>query len=122
MLRVSPNGYYDERRRVPSLAAEPLPAAWQVAALRVFTTHAGRYGQRRLRAQLRREGHAVGRQRLHSCDLDDLIIPDGRSRLHYLESTAVHRSVLSQALLCYTTDCKYPRTTQRRKNLKQLAD
>jgi putative transposase len=35
-----------------------------VAAQRVFTTHAGRYGQRRLRAQLRREGHEVGRQRL----------------------------------------------------------
>jgi transposase InsO family protein len=35
-----------------------------VAAQHVFTTHAGRYGQRRLRAQLRREGHAVGRQRL----------------------------------------------------------
>ncbi|AWM35191.1 IS3 family transposase [Hymenobacter nivis] len=32
----------------------------------MFTTHAGRYG-RRLRAQLRREGHAVGRQRLHVC-------------------------------------------------------
>lgn len=30
----------------------------------MFTTHAGRYGQRRLRAQLRREGHEVGRQRL----------------------------------------------------------
>ncbi|WP_460586475.1 IS3 family transposase [Hymenobacter arcticus] len=48
---------------------ELTPAAWQVAALpgkiqRVFTTHAGRYGQRRLRAQLRREGRVVGRQRL----------------------------------------------------------
>jgi len=39
-------------------------AAWQVAAQRVFATHAGRYGQRRLRAQLRCEGHAVGRQQL----------------------------------------------------------
>ena len=35
-----------------------------MAAQRVFSTHAGRYGQCRLRAQLRREGHAVGRQRL----------------------------------------------------------
>jgi putative transposase len=35
-----------------------------VAAQRVFTTHAGRYDQRRLRAQLRREGHEVGQQRL----------------------------------------------------------
>ena len=35
-----------------------------MAAQRVFTTHAGRYGQRRLRAQLRREGYDVGWQRL----------------------------------------------------------
>jgi putative transposase len=42
---------------------QALPA-WQVAAQRVFSTHAGRYGQRRLRAQLQREGHAVGRYRL----------------------------------------------------------
>ena len=30
----------------------------------MFTAHAGRYNPRRLRAQLRREGHAVGQQRL----------------------------------------------------------
>ncbi|OGX90887.1 hypothetical protein BEN49_06060 [Hymenobacter coccineus] len=35
-----------------------------MAAQRVFSTQAGRYGQRRLRAQLRREGHVVGHQRL----------------------------------------------------------
>ena len=35
-----------------------------MAAQRVFTSHAGRYGQRRLRAQLRREGYDIGRQRL----------------------------------------------------------
>jgi len=51
------------RKRAPATATQALPA-WQVAAQRVFTTHAGRYGQHRLRAQLRREGHAVGRQRL----------------------------------------------------------
>jgi putative transposase len=62
LLGVSPSGYYAWRRRVPTPG--PVPAAWQVAAQRVFTTHAGRYGQRRLRAQLRREGHEVGRQRL----------------------------------------------------------
>ncbi|RYY21554.1 MAG: hypothetical protein EOO36_00450 [Cytophagaceae bacterium] len=33
----------------------------------MFTTHAGRYGRRRLRAQLCREGHAVGRQHLCVC-------------------------------------------------------
>ena len=64
VLGVSPSGYYAWRKRAPSQAAEPAPAAWQVAAQRVFTTHAGRYGQRCLRAQLRREGHAVGRHRL----------------------------------------------------------
>ena len=64
VLRVSASGYYAWRKRQPAAAAEPTPLAWQVAAQRVFTTHAGRYGQRRLRAQLRREGHAVGRQRL----------------------------------------------------------
>ena len=42
----------------------PVLPAWQVAAQRVFSTRAGRYGQRRLRAQLRREGHQVGPQRL----------------------------------------------------------
>ncbi|TDN35874.1 hypothetical protein E4631_24630 [Hymenobacter sp. UV11] len=64
LLGVSPSGYYAWRKRAPSPAAEPAPAAGQVAAHRVFTIHASRYGQRRLRAQLRREGHAVCRQRL----------------------------------------------------------
>ena len=64
VLGVSPSGYYAWRKRALPSAAARTPAAWQVAAQRVFTTHAGRYGQRRLRAQLRREGHAVGRQRL----------------------------------------------------------
>ena len=63
LLGVSPSGYYAWRKRVPACATPALPA-WQVAAQRVFTSHAGRYGQRRLRAQLRREGHTVGRQRL----------------------------------------------------------
>lgn len=62
LLAVSPSGYYAWRKRVPM--AGPTLVAWQVAAQRVFASHAGRYGQRRLRAQLRREGHAVGRQRL----------------------------------------------------------
>ena len=64
VLGISPSGYYAWRKRAPTPATEPALAAWQVAAQRVFTTHAGRYGQRRLRAQLRREGHEVDRQRL----------------------------------------------------------
>ena len=63
-LGVSPSGYYAWRKRVPAAATELALPAWQVAARRVFIRHAGRYGQRRLRAQLRREGHEVGRQRL----------------------------------------------------------
>ena len=66
LLGVSASGYYAWQKRVPVAAAEQALPAWQVAARRVFATHAGRYGQRRLRAQLRREGHAVGRQRLCS--------------------------------------------------------
>ncbi|MGI4832628.1 MAG: IS3 family transposase [Janthinobacterium lividum] len=64
LLGVSPSGYYAWQKRVPLAAADQVLPAWQVAAQRAFTTHAGRYGQRRLRAQLRREGHVVGRQRL----------------------------------------------------------
>jgi len=64
LLGVSPSGYYAWRKRPPAPATAPAQPAWQVAAQRVFTSHAGRYGQRRLRAQLRREGHEVGRQRL----------------------------------------------------------
>ena len=64
LLGISPSGYYAWRKRVPVAAAEQALPAWQVPAQRVFTAHAGRYGQRRLRAQLRREGHVVGRQHL----------------------------------------------------------
>ena len=60
LLGVSASGYYARRKRAPTAAAPALPA-WQAAAQRVFTTHAGRYSQRRLRAQLRRKDHAVGR-------------------------------------------------------------
>ena len=63
-LGVSPSGYYAWRKQaLPELAQAPA-IPWQLAAQRVFTAHAHRYGQRRLRAQLRREGHIVGRQRL----------------------------------------------------------
>lgn len=64
LLGVSPSGYHAWQKRVPLAVAEQALPTWQVAAQRAFSTHAGRYGQRRLRAQLRREGHAVGRRRL----------------------------------------------------------
>ncbi len=61
VLVVSTAGYYQWRRRSPQPAA-----AWQEAAQAAFTRHARRYGTRRLRAELRAEGHAVGRCALRS--------------------------------------------------------
>ena len=58
---VSCAGYYQWRGR-----AQPTPAPWQVAAQAAFTRHARRYSTRRLRAELRAEGHAVGRYALRS--------------------------------------------------------
>ncbi len=56
VLHVNTVGYYQWRSR----AARPL-ASWEPAASAVFSRHAQRYGTRRLRAELRAEGHAVGR-------------------------------------------------------------
>ena len=47
------------------MAPQPA-AAWQEAAQATFTRHARRYGTRRLRAELRAEGHAVGRYALRT--------------------------------------------------------
>ena len=62
LLGVSPSSYYTWRKRASVSAAEPVPVSWQVASQYVFTNHAGCYIQSRLQAQLRREGHAMGRQ------------------------------------------------------------
>ena len=56
VLQVSPAGYYQWVRR-PGKSA----TAWQAAAAAAFHRHAHRYGTRRLRAELRAEGHTVGR-------------------------------------------------------------
>ena len=61
VLAVSPAGYYQWRQR-----AAAAPAPWQAAAQAAFTRHARRYGTRRLRAELRAEGHAVGRYALRN--------------------------------------------------------
>ena len=61
VLAVSTAGYYQWHRRPPQPAA-----AWQEAAQAAFTRHARRYGTRRLRAELRAEGHAVGRYALRT--------------------------------------------------------
>ena len=60
-LAVSPAGYYQWQQRPTRSTAE-----WQEAAQAAFTRHARRYGTRRLRAELRAEGHAVGRYALRS--------------------------------------------------------
>ena len=61
LLTVSSAGYYQWRQR-----PAPPVAVWQPAAQAAFTRHARRYGTRRLRAELRAEGHAVGRYALRS--------------------------------------------------------
>ncbi|GAC1371793.1 MAG: hypothetical protein NVSMB30_11830 [Hymenobacter sp.] len=61
LLAVSAAGYYQWRQRPVRSAAK-----WQEAAQAAFTRHARRYGTRRLRAELRAEGHAVGRFALRS--------------------------------------------------------
>ena len=61
VLQVSPAGYYQWVRR-PGKSA----TAWQAAAVAAFNRHAHRYGTRRLRAELRAEGHAVGRYALRT--------------------------------------------------------
>ena len=61
VLAVSSAGYYQWRQRP---AATPAP--WQAAAQAAFARHARRYGTRRLRAELRAEGHMVGRYALRT--------------------------------------------------------
>jgi hypothetical protein len=58
---VSTRGY-DQWRQ---LRCPPAPR-WQPAAEQAFPRHAGRYGTRRLRAELRAEGYSVGRYALRS--------------------------------------------------------
>lgn len=61
VLHVSPAGYYQWLGR----ADRPTPA-WEPAATAAFSRHAHRYSTRRLRAELRAKGHAVGRYALRS--------------------------------------------------------
>lgn len=61
VLAVSAAGYYQWLNRT----ARPTPD-WEPTANAAFSRHAHRYGTRRLRAELRAEGHAVGRYALHS--------------------------------------------------------
>lgn len=59
VLGVAPSAYYAWHQR----PVGDVPA-WETAAVAVFAQHQRRYGTRRLRAELRAQGHAVGRWRL----------------------------------------------------------
>ena len=61
VLHVSPAGYYQWLGR----ADHPLPG-WEPAATAAFSRHAQRYGTRHLRAELRAEGHMIGRYALRT--------------------------------------------------------
>ena len=61
VLHVSPTGNYQWLRQ----ADRPTPAR-EPAASAAFSRHAQRYGTQRLRAELRAQGHAVGRYALRS--------------------------------------------------------
>ena len=88
VLEVSAAGYYQWRSR----AARPLPS-WEPAAKAAFSRHAQRYGTRRLRAELRAEGHAVGRYALRSwlgrCGLRALSTRPQRPRTAVADPAAV---------------------------------
>lgn len=61
VLAVNAAGYYQWLNRTD----RPTPA-WEHAATVAFSRHAQRYGTRRLRAELRAEGHTVGRYALRT--------------------------------------------------------
>jgi len=61
VLHVSPAGYYQWLSR--AMRSTP---SWEPAATAAFSRHAQRYGTCRLRAELRAEGHTVGRYALRS--------------------------------------------------------
>ena len=88
VLGVSCASYYQWRGR-----AQPPPAPWQVAAQAAFLRHARRYGTRRLRAELRAEGHAVGhcalRSWLHQEGLQALSTRPQRPRTTVADPAAV---------------------------------
>jgi len=88
VLHVSPAGYYQWRSR----ATRPTPE-WEPAANAAFTRHAQRYGTRRLRAELRAEGHAIGRYALRTwlrrCGLRALSTRPQRPRTTVADPAAV---------------------------------
>ena len=64
VLERVPSRYYAWRAARTSGAVGTATPAWETAAVAVFDQHKRRYGTRRIRAELRDQGHAVGRQAL----------------------------------------------------------
>ena len=88
VLQVSAAGCYQWWSR----AARPTPV-WEPAANAAFSRHAQRYGTRRLRAELRAEGHAIGRYALRTwprrCGLRALNTRPQRPRTTVADPAAV---------------------------------
>jgi len=88
VLQVSPTGYYQWLGR----SARPT-LAWEPAANAAFSRHAQRYGTRRLQAELRAEGYALGRYALRTwlrrCGLRALSTRPQRPRTTVADPAAV---------------------------------
>ena len=61
VLRVGVASYYRWQKKA---TGRPLVPAWEQALCQTFSQHKRRYGTRRLRAELRAQGHQVGRHRI----------------------------------------------------------
>lgn len=67
VLAAATSSYYAWQKSQTVLAADAATAkseTWEQALTRIFAAHKGRYGARRLRADLQAEGYAVGRYRV----------------------------------------------------------
>ena len=65
LVAVPASGYYAWQQAQPPSAGR-LEPAWEIALVKAFGAHKRCYGTRRLRVELRRKGHRVGRQRLRT--------------------------------------------------------
>ena len=61
VLGLGVAGYYRWQKKVVGHPEEP---AWEQALCQAFVQHKRRYGTRRLRAELRTQGHQIGRHRI----------------------------------------------------------
>ena len=65
LVAVPASGYYAWQQAQQQSAGQREPA-WEIALVKAFGVHKRCYGTRRLRVELRRKGHRVGRQRLRT--------------------------------------------------------